>query len=179
MADLAVLAQDYNLVTICTDSNESLGPWMRTLTPPAAATAAWPATNEAIYIPFTLPVTMIAARMFVYNGTTASGNLDLGIFDTGGNSIITKGTTAQSGTSVLQFLDITDTTLSPGVYYMGCSMDGTTGTTFAHAPNSLAVARTSGVLSQSTAFVLPTTTATFAAAQHAYIPIVGITTRTV
>ncbi len=182
MSDLSTLSQDYALATISLASQESLGIWLRGVCPVAPLSTVWPAANEAIYIPFTVSVPFLAARMFIYNGATVNGNVDLGIYDVDGNTIITKGTTAQAGTSALQFLDITDTTLNPGVYYMGASMDlsgAGTATSFAVAPNNLTITRTAGVLSQSTAHPLPTTTATFAAAQHAYIPVIGVTSRTV
>ncbi len=115
--------------------------------------------------------------MFVFNGGTASGNVDVGIYDAFGNKMVTMGTTAQAGTSALQTFDITDTTLNPGNYYMACAMDGTTGTALRYTLGSLQVVRATGVLSQSTAFALPTTTATFAAAQDNYIPLMGVTSR--
>ncbi len=182
MADFAQLSQDYSLVTITTSSYESIGTWINTFNNIPPASAVWPAANEAIYIPFSVPVPFLAARMFIYNGGTVNGNVDLGIYDVDGNTIITKGATAQAGTSALQFLDITDTTLNPGVYYMGVSMDlsgAGTATAISWAPNNLTIARASGILSQSTASPLPTSTATFAAAQHAYIPVVGVSSRTV
>ncbi len=180
MSDFSVLAQDTSLVTISTASMESLGPWIRTLDVAAVLnTTAWPAANQAIYIPFTVATPFLAARMFIYNGGTVNSNVDLGIYDDQGNTVVTKGTTVQATINVLQFLDITDTTLNPGVYYMACAMDNTTATPQSLIPTSTLVTRTSGILSQSTAFPLPTSTATFAAAQAAYIPMIGITSRTV
>ncbi len=180
MSDFSVLSQDDTNIVISTASMESLGPWARTLAPAAPLnTTTWPATNQAIYIPFTLAKPYTAARMWLYNGGTVSGNLDLGIYDDQGNTIVTKGSTLQATINVMQFLDITDTVLNPGVYYMAVALDNTTSTPQTLQVASLTTTRTSGILSQSTAFPLPTSTATFAAAQAAFVPIIGITSRTV
>lgn len=137
--------------------------------------AAWPAANRAIYVPFVVPAPFVAVKMFVSNGATASGNLDAGIYDDQGNRLVSIGSTAQAGTTANQSLDITDTLLLPGVYYMALAMNGTTGT--ARRTNiALPLVKACGVLSQSTAFALPAT-ATFAAAQDAYIPLFAVTGR--
>jgi hypothetical protein len=56
--------------------------------------------------------------MLVLNGATASGNMDVGIYDYAGTRLVSSGSTAQSGTSAFQDFDITDTLLGPGIFYL-------------------------------------------------------------
>lgn len=174
MADWSQV-QEYNPVVLSTISRGALGDEIAAggLGP---ASAAWPAANRAIAIPFVVYTPLIVVKMLIVNGSVASGNLDLGIYDDQQHLLVAKGSTAQAGTSAVQALDIADTTLQPGRYYMACAMDGTTGTVMSMA-NAIPLCRAFGVLSQSTAF--PLADATWVAAQDAYIPYIGITTRTV
>ena len=110
--------------------------------------------------------------MWVVNGATASGNLDVGIYTEDGTRLVSIGSTAQSGTTALQFFNITDTFLSPGNYYMACAMDGTTGTTRRHSP-ALERCIAAGLIKGATSFPLPATI-TFATMTAAYIPQIGL-----
>lgn len=124
---------------------------------------AWTTANRAIYIPFYIEAPVTAFQMAVSNGATVAGNLDLGIYDVLGNKIVTKGTTVQTGASVMQALDITDTVLAPGTYFMAMSTDSTTAT-YIGSPvisGTGELFRAFGVQEQLTAFPLPAT-ATFA-----------------
>lgn len=171
-----IQSQDFNRVTIGVDSPESLGLDLANaaLSP---ASAAWPAANRCIFVPFVVYTPLIAVKMGIRNGSTASGNFDIGIVDDQQSRLVSAGSTAQAGTTAVQSIDITDTALVPGVYYMALCMDGTTGTTFAWA-TPLGEARASGVLSQSVGAVAIPNPVAFAAAQDAYIPSMFLTTRT-
>jgi len=137
------------------------------------ASAAWFSANAAVFFPFYVSEPWTARKMFVVNGATASGNLDLGIYDAAGNRLVSSGSTAQSGTSDLQLVDITDTVLQPRtLYYAALAMDGTTGTTlrFGATVNGKAM----GLHQMASAFALPAT-ATFATTTT-MVPFFGITT---
>lgn len=177
MADFPAQAQEYNRVTITTASVESVGVEAVTAGFIFTSTAAWPAANQAIFVPFVVYTTLTAVKMFVANGATVSGNIDVGIFDTGGHRLVSAGSSAQAGTSGLQVFDVTDTTLQPGSYYFGVAMDNTTGTLTSAAP-AVGICSAFGLLSQASAFALPDPV-TFAAAASAYVPLVGLTARTV
>lgn len=82
----------------------------------SATTPNWTA-NRIQYIPFYLGAQGTAYQMFCLNGTVA-GNLDMGIYDAAGNRVVNKGSTAMAGASQIQLLDITDTALDPGNYWM-------------------------------------------------------------
>lgn len=177
MADFPAQSQDYNRVTITTGSPESVGVEMVSTTLTVNTAVAWPSANRAIFVPFLVFNPLVAVKMFIANGSTVSGNVDVGIYDTGGSRLVSSGSTAHAGTSATQVFDITDTTLNPGVYYFAVAMDNTTGTIKA-LTSAVGICSACGVLSQSTAFALPSP-ATFAAAADAYIPLVGLTARTV
>lgn len=164
------------LPTIHTYSIESFGPQnYGTNTLNLSTSATWPSANLALFIPFKVFFSYTATRMFAYNGATASGNIDIGIYSSQGNKLVSSGSTAQSGTNVLQEFDITDTVLVPGLYYMAVAMDNTTGTLFRNTTN-LNPLRMNAIYQQASAFALPTTT-TFAAMAQSYIPVIGMSNR--
>lgn len=136
------------------------------------ASAAWPAANRAIFLPFAVAVPSTAVQLYCLNGATASGNVDMGIYDPSGTRLVSIGSTAQSGTNVLQLFDITDTVLGPGAFYLGIALDGTTGTMF-RANIGPGSTRAFGVVQMASAFALPAA-ATYAAAASGYIPFCGI-----
>lgn len=138
----------------------------------------WPLANLAIYIPFVVGLPYLAVKMGVNNGTVVSGNVDVGIFDQGGNKIVTMGSTAQAGTSVQQVFDITDTLLLPGRYYMALACSNVTSTFICDKPIA-ALLSSMGMLQQATALPLPTTTATFAKLANPIMPMMTIMGRTV
>jgi hypothetical protein len=118
------------------------------------------AANDAWYVPFRIhePFTVRAAGW--HNGSTASGNVDIGIYSENGTRIWSSGSTAQSGTSVVQIVTPTAFTLPPGRYFLAIAADGTTGTF--KVINQQERARLAGTRTQTSAFPLPSS-ATFAA----------------
>lgn len=134
--------------------------------------AAWPGANRALYFPLTLQVPAIAYRVWVWNGSAVSGNFDIGIFDEAGTKLVSTGATAQSGTSALQDVDITDTLLPAGTSWVGIVFDNTTATTVRINPSALYIGPL-GCYQQATAYPLPST-ATFARMATDYVPMVGV-----
>lgn len=168
------------LVTIYPCSDESLGSLPHTLgntTLGSIASTAYPASNAAIYIPFTVSELITVRKLFSYNGAAASGNIDVGIYDAAGTRLASTGSTAQSGTNTLQVFDITDFVLVPGKYYLAVAMDNTTGTLFAHTAGIAGHHYASGgVMQEASAFPLPAT-ATFASMAQNFLPMIGLSTR--
>ena len=138
------------------------------------ASATWPANNQAIYIPFELDMPMIVTQMFTVNGATASGNVDVGIYSADGTRLVSKGSTAQSGTNTIQAYDITDTYLDCGAFYMALALSSTVGTLFRLSHGAANDWLIWGGLQQASAFALPAT-ATFAVNTTQYLPLFGIT----
>lgn len=142
------------------------------------------AVNTSMFYPVIVPDTIVIVKLFCANGATLVGNVDLGIYDESGARLISSGSTAHAGTSVLQEFDITDTELSKGRYYfgLGCSSNSTTfQIQYAGTQNpDIQINKLMGVLVQFT-FPLPAT-ATFLALSNAGfdfgIPCIGMSGRT-
>jgi len=141
------------------------------------ASNAWPVAAKAIYVPILVPRRITAVKMFTLNGATASGNQDVGIYDSQGNRLVSIGATAQAGISAMQVHDTTDLIMEAGRYYMGLANSGTTGTYLSCTSQLAQVLGGYGVLNQASAGTLPST-ATFATCSSAYLPMFGLTART-
>lgn len=126
-----------------------------------AASATFASADMAFFYPVKVYDPFTATRLFVLNGSAVSGNIDVGIYSSQGNRIVSSGSTAQSGTTAIQEFDVTDTIIYPGVYYLAVAMDNTTGSLFANGIGAARI-RAAHAFQQSTAFPLPAT-ATFAA----------------
>ena len=94
--------------------------------PEFTASQAWPAVNRAHYMPVTLPSRFTVARFVVAVGTTAGGNIDVGLYDSAGNRLLSTGTVARGSVSTIQYLDVTDQSFPAGKYYLAlvCSSTG-------------------------------------------------------
>lgn len=138
------------------------------------ASAVWPSGSLAIYIPFAVVVPITITQLFWHNGATASGNVDMGIYDAAGTKLTSTGSTAQGTVSVLQLVNITDIVIGPGCFYFALAMDNTTGTMFRTTLGALLeLQRGLGMAQQASAFALPAT-ATFAALANNYAPACGL-----
>ena len=140
------------------------------------SSATWPVANKAYYIPFRLPVPIVVNQLFFFNGATASGNIDVGIYDQAGTRLTSAGSTAQSGTNALQAFDITDIQLGPGWFYLAGAASATATTVFRFGMGVVERCKLLGVLNQTSALALPAV-ATFAIASEVNIPIVGLAGR--
>lgn len=170
-------AQVPPLVTIHPWSAESLGPALAALAGlnrQQSASGAWPAANTAIFIPFSLTELMTALKI-TYLINAASGNVDAGIYSLGGTRIVSKGSTAAAGSGVWTTLDITDTILGPGTYYLAFAADNGTITLFRGRASTVPSALI-GVAEMASAFPLPATV-TLATPSADYFPDVMLTGR--
>lgn len=162
-------------VTVTPVALESIGSTTGSTSAPASA--VWPNASRAIFVPFRLFTPIVAVKMFVVNGTVVSGNIDMGIYDEFGTRLVSKGSTAHAGTSVMQILDIADTVLGAGLFFMALVIDNTTATVYRKSV-AAQLMRACRCYQMASAFALPAT-ATFAAVSSAYLPIFGLTTDTV
>jgi hypothetical protein len=138
-----------------------------------SASAVYPAANRALYFPFLIDTPVTVTQAFAYNGTVEKGKLDIAILDASWNRLVNKGLTAQSGTSALQLLDLTDTLLMPGLYYGGFTATSTEATYFRGVTSAIRL-QAAGVQQQALgAEVEIPTTATPANPASAYIPVFG------
>jgi hypothetical protein len=136
--------------------------------------AVWPAANLGYLIPFRLHQNLVVRKMFIYNGSTASGNVSLAIY---GEDFIQKVvlSAAHAGGSTIQELDIADITLVPGRYYMGISFDNNAAVVQGYSSPALYL-RQLGVCQMVAAYPLPSTFVP-AVMTQAFIPQVGISLR--
>ena len=129
----------------------------------APVSKTWPTANLAYFFPIVVPADGTIRRVFWANGGTAAGNVDCGVYNSAGTLIISSGSTAQSGTTTLQFVDVADTAITAGAHYIALAMSLTTSTMlrFKGTMLTLTTLRAHGVLQQASALPLPAT-ATFA-----------------
>jgi hypothetical protein len=154
----------------------TLSPWcvgveLAAVAAAAPASTAWPSANRAILTPMRLPEIVTVTKLYWYNGATVSGNVDCGIYTADGRLVVSTGSTAQAGTSAGQEVNITDTQIGPGIYYLALALSSATGTIFRTAP-TLAFLKAMGLLQIASAVPLPAS-ATLAAMATAYVPVVG------
>ena len=165
-----------NLITITSASPESVGAPVNIGT---LASATWPTANKAIFMPFRVfhsqGITVLVLAWM--NGATATGNVDMGIYDAAGTKLVSTGSTAQSGTSTIQQVDVTDTLLGPGLYYFALALSSTSGTTI-RSSILLLSHKLLGQAEVTSALPLPATV-TFATITSAYLPLVQLSARTV
>jgi hypothetical protein len=135
---------------------------------------AYPTASLALFFPFITDVPILVTQISHENSSTVSGNVDVGIYDELGNRKVSKGGVAQTGTITIQVHDVTDTLLSPGVYYMAFVLDNATGQVN-RATTPAAVARSCGAKEMASAYPLPAT-ATFAGCTTAYQPAMSVHT---
>ena len=141
----------------------------------AIGTTTWPTANKAFFMPVPINQEVTIVKLFWQNGTV-SGNIDVGIFDPYGAKLAGVGPVIQSGTNLVQSVDIPPITLVPGLYYFGMAMDNTTGSVTA-AGFSAGICQAIGIFNQNTAYPLPVT-GTYAAANGAQIlPFLGASQR--
>lgn len=116
-------------------SPESLGIPIRgynnTITLGGSVSGTYPVANKAYFYPFRLDDWATAYQLLFWVGATSAGNINVGIFDSQKNLIVSSGVTAMSATvNTVQELNITDTELPPGDYLLGVACSSATGTTF-------------------------------------------------
>ena len=144
----------------------------------SAPSVGTPTTNLAYYLPITLEVPHLISSFVWANGSTASLNVDVGIYDLSGTKVGTStGSTAQSGTSALQSAAPSGGSfvVGPGVFYVAMQFSGNTANTLlGPSMSSLEHLRVIGVLQQAVgSFGLPAN-ATFAANTQTQVPMAGI-----
>ena len=55
------------------------------------ASVAWGTANNIVYVPFYLPRGETVVKLWTYNGSTAAGNTDIGIFTRAGVKLVSSG----------------------------------------------------------------------------------------
>lgn len=168
------------LVTVHPWSPESLGDMIMSQGASgldACASAPWPANNRALLIPFRVYQPETIVKLGSLNGATASGNIDMGIYDRAFTRLVSIGSTAQAGTTAIQEFDITDILLGTGQFYLAVAMSSTAGTLFRRALGQATELVAMGMTGMASAFPLPATVTPDVSQVTTYIPLVFATTR--
>lgn len=155
-------------------SYQALGIPLTAMGQASLAAAAWPAASLVIYVPFAVPDTITVTKLWM-SVSVAAGNVDMGVYAEDGTLIISKGSTAAvaNGTS----LDVTDTTIGRGRYYLAGVCDTVTTLTVFRVAPSAGIPQALGLLEQASV-TLPLSTnaspATFAKYTRAYVPLMAL-----
>lgn len=144
----------------------------------SGASGAWPAANRALYVPVSIANPFVIEFFWTYNGSTASGNRDIGIYDYAGNRLQNTGSVAQSGTSTIQTHSVTATEYPPGVYFLAIVHSDATGTYF-RITQSLNGLRMCGVRQEALGSTALPSTFTGSLPASSYLPVFGIGQRSV
>ena len=141
------------------------------LAPQVTASIAALGANLAVYVPVIILDRVIVRKLFVVSGFTTSGNLDIGLYNAAGSRLVASGSIAKVD-SVLQSIDVTDTSIGPGMYYLALvsnSGTDTFGTVSLAAPAPAAY----GLLTESV-FPLPATATWTVPQTLAQVPSLGL-----
>ena len=109
-------------------------------------------------------------------GATAGGNFDIGIYNSAGTRLVSSGSTART-LSVWNTAGLTDTELTPGLYYAAMSADGTNNYS-GQAGFTAGTVAALGVCEQTTAFALPATS-TMVVTTRTLVPCINFAVRSV
>lgn len=163
-------------ITITPWSQQSIGTGLYQCALTGGGTSAWPAAGLVVYVPFTVPEPFTITKL-VWGIGAAAGNLDAGVYAEGGTLLVSAGSTAAAGTNAQQVVDVTDTTVARGRYYMALVADTVTTLTVYRAAPAAGIAQSFGLLEQASV-TLPLSTgaspATFAQYTRAFIPYFGV-----
>lgn len=137
-------------------------------------TTTWPTANMAIYQPVRVPCPVKVLKLFFACHSTGTGNVDMGVYDEKGNAVISATETTKLASMTEQVFDVTDTTIGPGRYYIALVCSNNTDT-FYYTSYAAPISVAHGVLTEASAYPLPST-ATWATNQTlAMVPAVGMT----
>ena len=91
------------------------------------ATGAWGTAQGCVAVPFRAQEGMIVKQLGWFNGSAAGDNHDIGIYTDAFAKVVSSGSTVGSGSTLWQWVDVTDTPLTPGAfYYIVKAIDATT-----------------------------------------------------
>jgi hypothetical protein len=139
-------------------------------------TAAFPAANDAICVPFRVPYPVTVEKVAMGTGTGTGNNFDIGVYNEAGTLLVSTGATARPAATTGLVVDVTDTVLNPGLYYMALASDSTSTFAVNTVLANVATVKMAGMRKQATAYPLPNPI-TFATCTAAYIPLIGLYVR--
>lgn len=147
----------------------------------ASGSAAWAAASRPLAIPFRVSAPFVVTHLGWVNGSAPGSNHDIGIYRSDFSRVVSAGSTAGSGTSAWQWVDIADTALATGDYYLVKCVDATTGnriTTINHTADARLLTLMGVKEGSAASFALPDPLTSMGdASAFTRIPLVAMTTR--
>lgn len=149
----------------------------------SAASATWSLAKRVIYVPVYLPQSMTATLLWWLNGATVgTDTVEAGIYNSAAGlpttKIVSSGTGVTSaGANIVQSIDITDTFLAPGLYFLALTASGTTTTIWRFAPSN-ALLKGFGLAAETTGTFGCPSTATPTSSGLVAVPMFGFATVT-
>lgn len=130
----------------------------------------------AVYVPMRFSVAIPVKKLWWVNGSNVTGNIDVGIYDSAGNKLVSTGAIAGGTASQIGSADVTDLILPPGEYFFAGWQSSTGrfgGVAFIGGTNHMQI---TGVRTQaSLASGLPSS-ATMVSPTAGYVPVLGVDT---
>jgi len=150
-----------------------------------SSAAAWPAANKAYYIPVYVTGHVAISSMMWRNGATINGNVDVGIYSRDGTRLVSSGSVAHSGVSVIQSTALS-ITLTPELYFLALASSSATATFYRFTYGATLgpmLTQSVGLRASSSSFNLPASAVTAgwsgtAAGLGDYFPFLAATGRT-
>jgi hypothetical protein len=173
------------LVTIHPFSMESIGPDLAAngLYFSSTTSAAWQVANAALLIPFTLTKQATFVEAFWYNGATVTYNVDVGVYDTGGNLLGHTGSIVSSGTSAIQIAALTASfKAGPGSFYLAIVASSTSMTFTGVTTASITMLQAMGcayIAASDLPLATGKTIASLSPVGFSRVPMFGVSTRSV
>ena len=167
------------LITMHPGSVNSIGVDLASLAVAAPASATFTATRT-LYVPFGISESLTVAQVFWFNGATVGGGreVDCGVMNESGTRQIASGSTVTAGANAIQSVNVTDTVLAAGRYYLALSDNATAATFFAWAIGGSAQGKLFGLAQESTN-PIPATATMVTYVLGTVLPVFGFTTRSV
>ncbi len=158
-------------------SIHSVGTWIASTNSGPPGSATWPAANRALFMPLMIQNPSVATGFWVLNGSSLTGNIDLGIYDENFVRLVSTGAKVTAGAASIQYHDATDTLIPRGRHYLAISVASASCQIQRYGSATLGLISAFGVVQMESAHPLPTT-ATPATIGAGYVPICGVMFRT-
>lgn len=137
------------------------------------------AVNLALAVPFVVHGNYVVKRLWWLNGSAVAGNVDVGVYNSSFVRLISTGATAQAGVDTLQSVDVADTTIAAGQYFMAISASNTVTARFGgRAGGSVARLQAAGCSIMAAGHPLPDPFVPEAVSSQSDVIIFGVTNRT-
>lgn len=171
---LANATLTYMPLVVSSVSRNCIGNELAAVGASPSSNTLWGTANLAILIPLIVNESFVVTRGWIFTGTTAAGNWDVGVYDSSFALLGHTGSVAEAGSQVLQDAALS-ITLSPGRYWLALSSDAANFSFGGMAPVGAPRVRFMGVRSATGDFPLANTP-TLATLSLAVIPSFGLST---